>query len=128
LDAPSYIYQPLPPPRHKSFEKIEALIILRAPPCSRAWLVRLDLEGGKQAWLGFSILSSPWFGIIFVPFSILYHYYFYMLVTIVITISVFILFMFFVIMFMVYFDYMLSIVGLSLCSYISSYSAHSKDP
>ena len=33
--------------------------------------------------------------------------------------------MFFVIMFMVYFDYMLSIVGLSLCSCISSYSAHS---
>ena len=36
--------------------------------------------------------------------------------------------MFFVIMFMVYFDDMLSIVGLSLCSYISLYSAHSKDP
>ena len=51
-----------------------------------------------------------------------------MLATIVMTISVFILFMFFVIMFMVYFDYMLSIVGLSLCSCISSYSTHSKDP
>ena len=51
-----------------------------------------------------------------------------MLVTIVMTISVFILFMFFVIMFMVYFDYMLSIVGLSSCSCISSYRAHSKDP
>ena len=51
-----------------------------------------------------------------------------MLVTIVMTISVFILFMFFVIIFMVYFDYMLSIVRLSLCSCISSYSAHSKDP
>ena len=48
--------------------------------------------------------------------------------TIVIKILVFILFMFFVIMFMVYFDYMLSIVGLSLCSCISLYSAHSKDP
>jgi hypothetical protein len=51
-----------------------------------------------------------------------------MLVTIVMTISVFILFMFFVIMFKVYFDYMSSIVGLSLCSCISSYSAHYKDP
>ena len=36
--------------------------------------------------------------------------------------------MFFVIMFIIYFDYMLSIVGLSSCSCISSYSAHSKDP
>ena len=51
-----------------------------------------------------------------------------MLVTIVMTILVFILFMFFVIMFMVYFYYMLSIVGLSLCSCISLYSAHSKSP
>ena len=51
-----------------------------------------------------------------------------MLVTIVMTISVFILFIFFVIMFMVYFDHMLSIVRLSLCSCISLYSAHSKVP
>ena len=36
--------------------------------------------------------------------------------------------MFFVIMFIVYFDYMLSIASLSLCSYVSSYSAHSKVP
>ena len=36
-----------------------------------------------------------------------------------------ILFMFLVIMFIVYFDYMLSIVRLSLCSCISLYSAHS---
>ena len=36
--------------------------------------------------------------------------------------------MLFVIMFMVYFDYMLSIVGLSSCSCLSSYSAHSMDP
>ena len=50
-----------------------------------------------------------------------------MLVTIVMTISVFIFLMFLVIMFMVNFDYMLSIVRLSLCSCISSYSAHSKD-
>ena len=42
-----------------------------------------------------------------------------MLATIVMTILVFILFMFFVIMFMVYFDYMLSIVGLLSCSCIS---------
>ena len=39
----------------------------------------------------------------------------------------FISFMFLVIMFIVYFDYMLSIVGLSSCSCISSYNAHSKD-
>ena len=51
-----------------------------------------------------------------------------MLVTIVRTISIFILLMFFVIMFMVYFGYMLSIVGLSSCSCISFYSAHSMDP
>jgi hypothetical protein len=39
-----------------------------------------------------------------------------------------ILFMFLVIMFIVYFDYMLSIVRLSSCSSISSYSARSKVP
>ena len=49
-----------------------------------------------------------------------------MLVTIVMTILVFILFMFFVIMFIVCFDYILSITSLSLCLYISSYSARSK--
>jgi hypothetical protein len=37
---------------------------------------------------------------------------------------VFILFMFKVAMFIVYFDYMLSIVSLSLCLCISSYSVH----
>ena len=31
-------------------------------------------------------------------------------------------------MFIVYFDYMVSIVGLSSCSCMSSYSTHSKDP
>ena len=31
-------------------------------------------------------------------------------------------------MFIVYFDYLLSIVGLSLCLCISLYNAHSKDP
>jgi hypothetical protein len=36
--------------------------------------------------------------------------------------------MFFIIMFIVYFDYMLSIVGLSAYSWMSSYSAHPKDP
>ena len=40
----------------------------------------------------------------------------------------FISFMFLVIMFIVHFDYMLSIVGISSCSYISLYSAHSKVP
>ena len=39
-----------------------------------------------------------------------------------------ILFMFLVIMFIVYFDYMLSIVRLSSCSSISSHSARSTDP
>ena len=61
--------------------------------------------------LGFLILSRAWFGIIFVPLSLLYHYYFYMLVTIVMTILVFILFVFFIKMFIVYFDYMLSIAS-----------------
>jgi len=37
-----------------------------------------------------------------------------------------ILFMFLVIMFIIYFDYMLSIARLSLCSNISSYSTRSK--
>jgi hypothetical protein len=46
-----------------------------------------------------------------------------MLATIVMTISVFILFMFLVTMFIIYFDYILSVVGLSLCLCISSYSA-----
>ena len=50
-----------------------------------------------------------------------------MFATIVMTL-LFISFMFLVVMFIVYFDYMLSIVGLSLCSCISLYSAHSKDP
>jgi hypothetical protein len=49
-----------------------------------------------------------------------------MLATIVMTILVFILFMFKVAMFVVYFDYILSIVGLLLCLCISSYSTYSK--
>ena len=49
-----------------------------------------------------------------------------MFATIVMT-TLFISFMFLVIMFIVYFDYMLSIVGLSTYSCISSYSAHSLD-
>jgi hypothetical protein len=47
-----------------------------------------------------------------------------MLATIVMTILVFILFIFLVSMFIVYFDYMLSIVSSSLCLCISSYSIH----
>jgi hypothetical protein len=73
-------------------------------------------------------LSIAWFGINFVPFSLLFLHYFYMLVTIIMTVSVFILFMFFIIMFIVYFDYMLSIVGLSVHSCISSYNACSRVP
>jgi hypothetical protein len=52
-----------------------------------------------------------------------------MLATIVMTILVFILFMFLVSMFIIYFDYMLNIVSLSLCLCISLYSIHPiKDP
>jgi hypothetical protein len=52
-----------------------------------------------------------------------------MLATIIMTILVFILFMFLVSMFIVYFDYMLSVVSLSLCLCISSYGIHPiKDP
>jgi hypothetical protein len=52
-----------------------------------------------------------------------------MLATIVMTILVFILFMFLVSMFIFYFDYMLIIVSLSLCLWISSYSIYLiKDP
>ena len=70
-------------------------------------------------------MSRVWFGINFVPLSLLFLHYFYMLVTIVMTISIF---MFFIMMFIIYFDYMLSIASLSLCLCISSYSAHSKVP
>ena len=54
-----YIPAPIPLPQalDKSFEKTEILIIFKAPPYSRALLVRLGLEGGKQASLGFLILS-----------------------------------------------------------------------
>jgi hypothetical protein len=50
-----------------------------------------------------------------------------MLATIFMIILVFILFMFLVAMFIVYFDYMLSIVGLSSYLCLSSYSIHSND-
>jgi type 1 fimbria pilin len=49
-----------------------------------------------------------------------------MIATIVMTILVFILFMFKVAIFIVYFDYILSITGLLLCLCISSYSAYAK--
>jgi hypothetical protein len=49
-----------------------------------------------------------------------------MLATIVMTILVFIFFMFKVAMFIVYFDYILSIASLLLCLCITSYSAYSK--
>jgi hypothetical protein len=52
-----------------------------------------------------------------------------MLATIIMTILVFILFMFLVPMFVIYFDYTLSIVSLSLSLCISSYSINPiKDP
>jgi hypothetical protein len=49
-----------------------------------------------------------------------------MFATIVMTLIVFISFMFFVIMFIIYFDCILSIASLSLCLCINSYSARSK--
>ena len=58
---------PLPQAISHLVKKAETLIILRAPPYSRAKLVRLGLEGGKQASLGFPMVSRAWFGIIFVP-------------------------------------------------------------
>jgi hypothetical protein len=75
--------------------------------------------------LGFLILSRAWFGIDFVPRLFCISHYFYMFATIVMTL-LFISFMFLVIMFIVYFDYMLSITRLSSCSSISSYSARFK--
>jgi hypothetical protein len=48
-----------------------------------------------------------------------------MLATIVMTILVFNLFMFLVTMFIVYFDYILSVASLSLCLCINSYSTRS---
>ena len=76
--------------------------------------------------LRFLIMSRAWFGIIFVPLSLLYLSLLYMFAVIVMTLLI-ILFMFLVIMFIIYFDYMLSIVRLSSCSCISSYNAHSLD-
>ena len=48
-----------------------------------------------------------------------------MLATIILTMLIFISFMFFIIMFIVYFDYILSIASLLLCLCISSYNARS---
>jgi hypothetical protein len=72
-------------------------------------------------------MSRAWFGIILVHFLFRISHYFYMFAIIVMTL-LFISFMFLVIMFIIYFDYMFSIVGLPSCSCISSYSAHSKVP
>ena len=80
-----------------------------------------------QVSLGFLIVSRAWFCIIFVPPLFCISHYIYMFATIVM-IALFISFMFLVIMFMVYFDYILSIARLSLYFCISSYSAHSKVP
>ena len=74
--------------------------------------------------LGFPILSRVWFGIVLVPLSRLY-------LSLLLYVcyncydNVLISFMFLVIMFIVYFDWMLSIARLSLYSNISSYSARS---
>jgi hypothetical protein len=62
-------------------------------------------------------VSRASFGIVFVPPLFCISHYFYMFATIVMTL-LFISFMFLVIMFILYFDYMLSISRLSLCSSI----------
>ena len=72
-------------------------------------------------------MSRAWFDIIFLPRLFCISHYFYMFAIIVMT-PLFISFMFLVNMFMVYFDYILSIARLSLYLCISSYSAHSKVP
>jgi hypothetical protein len=69
-------------------------------------------------------VSRAWFGIILVPLSPLYLHYFYMLWYNYYDNIVFILFMFKIAMFIVYFGYMLSIVGLSSYLCLSSYSIH----
>ena len=66
-----------------------------------------------------------WFGIIFVPPPFCISHYFYTFATIVMT-FIFIFIIFLVIMFVIYFDYMLSIVRLSSCSCISLYITCSK--
>ena len=70
-------------------------------------------------------MSRAWLGIAFVVPLFCISHYFYIFATIVMTLF-FVLIMFLVIMFIVHFDYMLSIARLSLCSSISSYSALSK--
>ena len=72
-------------------------------------------------------MSRAWLGIAFVPLSLCISHYFYLFATIVMTLFL-ISFMFLVIMFIVYFDYILSIVRSSSCLGINSYSAHSKVP
>ena len=71
-------------------------------------MLRLGLEGGKQVSLGFPIVSRAWFGITLVPPLFCISLYFYMFATIVMT-FIFIFIIFLVIMFIVYFDYMLSV-------------------
>ena len=70
-------------------------------------------------------MSTTWFGIILVSPLFCISQYFYMFATIVMT-TLFISFMLLVIMFMIYFDYILSIARLSLYLCISLYSARSK--
>jgi hypothetical protein len=77
--------------------------------------------------LGFPILSRVWFGIILVPLSFVSPLLLYASYNCYDNISIRLIHVF-IIMFIFYFDYILSIVRLSSCSCISSYSAHSKDP
>ena len=68
-------------------------------------------------------MSRAWLGITFVPPLFSISHYFYMFATIVMTLF-FVLIMFLVIMFIVYFDYMLSIVRLPSFSCISLCGRH----
>jgi hypothetical protein len=72
-------------------------------------------------------VSKVWFGIIFIPLSFVSPLILYVCYNCYDNISIHLI-MFFIIMFMVYFDYMLSIVGLFSCSCISSYNSHSRVP
>jgi hypothetical protein len=76
------------------------------------------------AWIPDLVKSVVWYSPCTSSLFCVSHY-FYMFAIIVMTL-ILILIMFLVIMFIVYFDYMLSIVRLALCLGISSYSARSK--
>jgi hypothetical protein len=79
-----------------------------------------------QALPRFLIVSRVWLGIAFVPPLFCMSHYFFMFATIGMILFL-ISFMFLIIMFIVYFDYILSIARWSFYSSISSYSTHTND-